>query len=1092
MNTNAKYSALPDIDTAQDVYETEDSLPTVNAIDHGSDDEALPTRSTFKTARVNDSSASKEELDSSNLIQHDEASKRFKKAEKRRERANYVYPPSPTSPDEPSPSRPVPLSQRLRALQAEILSLEKELAEPANPLLFKERDDDVVNPGELIRGLVDVRGRLDKIRKGKEGRGRLVGVILGQDIEKEVERLDGAVPSTDNEKPAVRTIVEMDRRVGELEKLVGSSTATIDESSPLPPPLLPLITRLNGQLTLLTQPRHIDSVSRRLKLLLSDLDRASASQHSHRRHPSQSNNSAPSQIQEQILPLLSRLNPSLPHIPHILARLRTLSALHTSASEFENTLQALEEDHRKMREALSELEGAVGTIEKSMEANREVVKDDIMSRVKMPLDEQHLEQLDQIQARLQALRNAPATVLKTSLAFSTSSTRQEFLKLKELTELVSSDTVQELLATVAKSEREDSSDLSHDPRRSIQKRRRPPSVVGSPQPYVGVVDKQIRPPFPPESNGLRPLREDELAEYIREYNRTHSRKLHIWTRTKGLPFVNFALEKRVDNGTDAPRPNNLAIIRFTISDVLVCYITTSFDSSDPVLVAESITVFGPREKKSPYSHSDFLVYQSLSQHFASLLQAHPFTSFQNIVALLEAYDGLFLTPCGKCGRVLSVEGHEPPVIREEGAPITVRIHFVADNDDPIHVRLVLANKAVNTAVRELEGFDYGRWQLDAAAPPITQLSIEGSKAPITVQALNAQDDILDSVFVGDFVYWDVKPQIQQLGRPRAATHNPTASPHYSLPSPSLSDRFPRSKVRSRRSYVPKSAQDLSLVRTGHYPTSVDSDDNLFAHAPLLEIVTPLDSLCSGWKQSEVAAGRRLVRFQKSQLGRRVILSGEAIRQEDYRDTDTVISCIFREEVGACYVTSVDIIYLLERLTNDQFPVEEKNRIRRNLEGLRPTTVSKHKRGSEAFFQRIMDFPDPKPRNIEKDLKVFEWCLLGQALEKIMSKYSIYTSSPTDSTSSLPAESGPSFSQDSPLTIDPTLDDKTPLRGLLLHFDGDQYSYPVKQESDSSSGSNFSDTFPTLHDRDTSFDVPEFDEAQQYEPYLGEDEMHMMF
>ncbi|RDB18941.1 hypothetical protein Hypma_014293 [Hypsizygus marmoreus] len=109
-----------------------------------------------------------------------------------------------------------------------------------------------------------------------------------------------------------------------------------DEASPLPPPLLPLVTHLNSQLTLLTQPRHIDSISRLLKLLLCDLDRAFAQHHSHRHHPSQSP-SAPqtSQIQEQVLPLLSHLGPSLPHIPHILTQLRTLSALHASAAEFE-------------------------------------------------------------------------------------------------------------------------------------------------------------------------------------------------------------------------------------------------------------------------------------------------------------------------------------------------------------------------------------------------------------------------------------------------------------------------------------------------------------------------------------------------------------------------------------------------------------------------------------------------------------------------------------------------------------------------------------------------------------------------------------
>ena len=296
-------------------------------------------------------------------------------------------------------------------MQSELSALETELADPSNPLLHNERVEDNVDPGELIRGLVDVRGRLEKIRKGKEGRGRLVGVVMGggTDVEgagedaKETKRVDATSNGSRKEntgKPDIRSIVEMDRRVGELEKVVGSSSAALDEvpskivaqiklsrinnthysqASPIPPPLLPLVTRLNTQLNLLTQPRHIDSISRRLKLLLSDLDRASASQHhSHRRHPSQSSpSSQPSQIQEQLLPLLTRLGPSLPLIPHILTRLRTLSALHTSAGEFQDTLEGLEEEQKKTREALGELEAAVETVERSLEENRGVVRGNV-------------------------------------------------------------------------------------------------------------------------------------------------------------------------------------------------------------------------------------------------------------------------------------------------------------------------------------------------------------------------------------------------------------------------------------------------------------------------------------------------------------------------------------------------------------------------------------------------------------------------------------------------------------------------------------------------------------------------------------------
>jgi hypothetical protein len=77
---------------------------------------------------------------------------------------------------------------------------------------------------------------------------------------------------------------------------------------------------------------------------------------------------------------------------------------------------------------------------------------------------------------------------------------------------------------------------------------------------------------------------------------------------------------------------------------------------------------------------------------------------------------------------------------------------------------------------------------------------------------------------------------------------------------------------------------------------------------------------------------------------------------------------------------------LEQLVNVRFTVEEKNRIRRNLEGFRPLTVSKAKADSEDFFKIIMGFPNPKPRNIEKDVKVFPWKILSHALKKIISKY----------------------------------------------------------------------------------------------------------
>ena len=372
--------------------------------------------------------------------------------------------------------------------------------------------------------------------------------------------------------------------------------------------------------------------------------------------------------------------------------------------------------------------------------------------------------------------------------------------------------------------------------------------------------------------------------------------------------------------------------------------------------------------------------------------------------------------------IIHVLGYTPTE-GERGVPITVRIHFHPDLADAMYVRLVVGNKAVPTKVRQLHGLTYGRWQLHAAAPPFDRLQFPSTKVLISIQALNEDNAILDSVTFGEFSYWapgnflflfsllislvsvftsnlgsthDQRlqtasiPKLPRLQIPDSTSLRRRSTQHLPTPSPTASEPslFPKSTQMSTRLH--RRMKPQSLVRTKHHPDILTDQEDMYAQTPILDLITPLPPLCVGWSPAELSAGRRLVRFIKVQDGRRLIVSCEPITQEEYCESDSVISCIYREELDTCFVTSVDVIYLLERLTNGEFPVEEKNRIRRNLEGLRPTTVSKHKAGFGDFFQRIMDFPDPKPRNIEKDLKVFEWNLLGQALEKILSKYVRYS------------------------------------------------------------------------------------------------------
>lgn len=169
--------------------------------------------------------------------------------------------------------------------------------------------------------------------------------------------------------------------------------------------------------------------------------------------------------------------------------------------------------------------------------------------------------------------------------------------------------------------------------------------------------------------------------------------------------------------------------------------------------------------------------------------------------------------------------------------------------------------------------------------------------------------------------------------------------------------------------------------------------NPFTHVvnkPNLILQGDLSSMTLNWTETERRNQRRIVQFWRRQIGNDIICRFEPFFQQFSTDTSRLIlvSCICWQ--NEYYVTSVDCISLLERLIGIKFTVEEKNRIRRNLEEYRPKTVNKV--NSLEFFRLIMGFPHPKPRNIEKGVKVFPWQTLSIALNKIITKYTASYSS----------------------------------------------------------------------------------------------------
>lgn len=209
---------------------------------------------------------------------------------------------------------------------------------------------------------------------------------------------------------------------------------------------------------------------------------------------------------------------------------------------------------------------------------------------------------------------------------------------------------------------------------------------------------------------------------------------------------------------------------------------------------------------------------------------------------------------------------------------------------------------------------------------------------------------------------------------------------------------------SGRTSLPSISQSPLLVRT----STIDQNRNnagvpmnasgsyyhqaMHPLAVILNLHNDLDSMgrLNTWSTEEIQSRRRILQFKRSQSGNTINIRVKPVMPEERQQHSICISCILWEDKNQCFVTSVDTIYLLEYIMAQKFQTEEKNRIRRNLEHFKPLTVKKpipdKYDETNAFFTAIMGFPQPKPRNIEKDIKVFAWKSLSNALRKITSKY----------------------------------------------------------------------------------------------------------
>ncbi|EWZ78545.1 hypothetical protein FOWG_17238 [Fusarium oxysporum f. sp. lycopersici MN25] len=187
---------------------------------------------------------------------------------------------------------------------------------------------------------------------------------------------------------------------------------------------------------------------------------------------------------------------------------------------------------------------------------------------------------------------------------------------------------------------------------------------------------------------------------------------------------------------------------------------------------------------------------------------------------------------------------------------------------------------------------------------------------------------------------------------------------------------------------------LQLTQTSIDSANARNDENcqLTSSDPskaVLKITGDLKSMGENWSEQDKAKHRRIVVFHRTRKGSTLNTTFELSSINSQSDGGGRVSCILWAAKGEFYITSCEIILLVEYLvdTKKPFSLPERNLIRSTLSKLDPTTVSEKDPWSQDFHKIIMGFSDPQPVAVRKNsVRVHPWNKLESALKTIVKLY----------------------------------------------------------------------------------------------------------
>ncbi|WFD18314.1 hypothetical protein MCAP1_000515 [Malassezia caprae] len=330
----SKYSGLPDIDTAPDVYETHPPERPEGVHDDAASDAASDTEPA-------DTAIDRSSVNAAQAHAHFRAALPQGAEAAPGALACDTYELRGTAAEAESPLA------RLWRLQSEARELEAQLAQA------QSKPRSAASMLKQIHALQQNLAHMDQSAQATDPWHVSHTMIDALGTSAATSASEAPAPS------ASRAYAPWEARVAALERRIGTDVADTRV------PLLATVRQLEAQLALLAHPSHLDAVLARAKLLVSELQQADE----RRQTLASRTDEATLHKIEALYALHDKVAPLAPLVPALLTRLQTLAPVHAAAATFASRLEQVVHEQERMHRKQAELQSVLERVGTSLEEN---------------------------------------------------------------------------------------------------------------------------------------------------------------------------------------------------------------------------------------------------------------------------------------------------------------------------------------------------------------------------------------------------------------------------------------------------------------------------------------------------------------------------------------------------------------------------------------------------------------------------------------------------------------------------------------------------------------------------------------------------